>query len=68
MGRPKKPARPDRGPRTKTIGYRVSMEYGEWLDRLAKKHRTTVSGLLDRAVAEWAKAQGYDEDPPERMP
>jgi hypothetical protein len=52
----------------KTIGLRVSAEYGDWLDRLARHYRTTVAGIIDRAVAEWVHAQGYDEAPPDRMP
>jgi hypothetical protein len=65
VGRPKKPAN---RPKPKTIGLRVSGEYGDWLDRLARKYRTTVAGLIDRAVAEWAASQGHEEPPPERMP
>jgi hypothetical protein len=64
LGRPKKAKKPE----TKTIGLRVTLEYGEWLERLAKRHRTTVAGLIDRAVAEWAQTQGHDEPAPERMP
>jgi hypothetical protein len=69
LGRPKKVPSASAGePKSKTIGYRVSGEYGDWLERLAKRYRTTVAGLLDRAVAEWAASQGYEEAPPERMP
>lgn len=39
-----------------------------WLDRLARKHRTTIAGVMDRAIAEWAASQGFEEPPPERMP
>jgi hypothetical protein len=68
MGRPKKAPLKGSAAKPKTIGYRVSGEYGAWLDRLAKRHRTTIAGLLDRAVAEWAASQGHDEPAPERTP
>jgi hypothetical protein len=68
VGRPKKRPIESADPQPKTIGYRVSGEYGAWLDRLAKRYRTTLAGLLDRALAEWAESQGYEERPPERMP
>jgi hypothetical protein len=67
VGRPKKTASKS-GLKPKTIGYRVSGEYGEWLERLARRHRTTVAGIMDRAVAEWAASQGFEEAAPERMP
>lgn len=67
VGRPKKQAgKSDLSP--KTIGYRVSGEYGEWLDKLARRYRTTVSGIMDRAIAEWAASENFEEPPPERMP
>jgi hypothetical protein len=67
VGRPKKTTKPDTLT-PKTIGFRVSGEYGEWLEGLARKYRTTVAGLMDRAIAEWAEAEGYEAKPPERMP
>jgi hypothetical protein len=68
VGRPKKTSKQEVSYKSKTIGFRVSGAYGVWLERLAKRYRTTVAGLMDRAVAEWAESQGYDEPPPERMP
>lgn len=67
VGRPKK-KRKVGAPSPKTIGFRVSGEYGEWLEGLARRYRTTLAGLIDRAVAEWAENEGYEEKPPERMP
>ncbi len=52
----------------KTIGYLVSGEYGEWQERLARHYRTTLAGVIDRAIGEWAESEGYSEKPPERMP
>jgi hypothetical protein len=66
LGRPKKTRKPDQG-MPKTIGYRVSGPYGDWLEDQARKYRTTVAGFIDRAVAEWTVGNG-DEPPPERMP
>jgi hypothetical protein len=68
VGRPKKTTGDRGGAKPKTIGFRVSGEYGEWLEGLAKRYRTTVAGVMDRALAEWAASQGYEEIPPERMP
>jgi hypothetical protein len=68
VGRPKKTSRRPDAPSPKTIGYRVSGEYGQWLEALADHYRTTCAGIIDRALAEWAEAQGYPETPPKRMP
>jgi hypothetical protein len=55
-------------PTVKTVGIRTSAEWAEWVERLAKHYRTTVSGVIDRALAEWTAAEGYEEKPPERNP
>lgn len=68
LGRPKKTAVKASALKPKTIGYRVSGEYGAWLDGLAKHFRSTTAGIIDRAVAEWAESQGYKAKAPERMP
>ncbi len=68
MGRPKKQRGGEGELPPKTIGFRVSGAYGAWIERLARKHRTTIAGLIDRAVAEWAAAQNHDEPPPDRNP
>ena len=52
----------------KTIGVRSSPEWSDWVERLAKAHRTTVAGVIDRALTEWALDKGFDEHPPERVP
>jgi hypothetical protein len=64
MARPKKTSKamlPDR-----TIAFRVSGEYGVWVDQLASHNRSTVAGLLDQALARFAKEIGFEERPPER--
>lgn len=65
VGRPKKIKRDDAlDPRT--VAMRTSGEYAAWVDRLAEKNRTTVAGLLDQALAAFAKQIGFDEEPPRR--
>jgi hypothetical protein len=55
-------------PPVKTIGIRSTPEWAEWLERLARHYRTTVAGVIDRALTEWTEAEGYEEKPPQRIP
>ena len=55
-------------PDIKTIGVRASREWAEWLEEVARHYRTNVSGVIDRAMAEWTQTQGYPKKPPERTP
>jgi hypothetical protein len=55
-------------PGFRTVGIRVSNAYADWLERVAKQDRATIAGFLDRAAADRAKAIGFDEVPPERIP
>ena len=69
MGRPKKQV--DDGnppPEKRSIGMRVSVDYADWLEKLAKHYRTNVAGIIDRALAEWSQSEGYEHLPPERNP
>ena len=50
------------------IGVRATPDWADWLERLAEAHRTTVAGLVDRALSEWAEARGFPEKPPKRTP
>jgi hypothetical protein len=50
------------------IGVRATDEWADWLERLAEAHRTTVAGLVDRALTEWAESRGFAEKPPKRTP
>lgn len=52
----------------RTIGFKASQEWSDWLERFAKTNRTTVAGVIDRALAEMAKVQEHPEPPPERVP
>lgn len=65
--------KPKRGPKPKatvlpqkTIAFRVSGEYGQWLERLAEHNRTTVAGLMDQAIAAYGKQIEFSESPPKR--
>jgi hypothetical protein len=51
-----------------TLQIRVSDEYAEWLDGVAKHYRTTVAGLFDRTITEWTEVNGYSTRPPDRLP
>ena len=55
-----------KGPRV--IGIRTTAEWAAWLERVAKYCRTDVAKLVDAAVADYAKAKGFSEAPPERVP
>lgn len=68
VGRPRKPpAKPEALP-PKTIGFRVSGEFGVWLEGAADHFRTTTAGVLERAIVEWCESQGYKAKAPRRMP
>jgi hypothetical protein len=50
----------------KTLGYRVSSTYLEWITRAASVNRSSVSGLIDQAVAKYAREIGVTDPPPVR--
>lgn len=52
----------------RTIGLRVTRGWADWLERAAKHDRVTVATFLDKAAADRARAIGFDEAPPERLP
>ena len=69
MGRPKKsPAATPQPLRPRAVGVRASGEWAAWLERAAKHCRTDLAKLIDSAVADYVKARGFDEPPPERVP
>ncbi len=51
----------------RNVAFRCSAGYIAWLDGFAKSNRTTIAGVIDRALADMAKGQNY-EPPPERNP
>lgn len=63
-GRPKKKAPVE----VRTIALRCTVAWAEWVEALAKHDRLTVAQEIDRALAEHAKAIGFTEAPPERLP
>lgn len=50
----------------KTLGYRVSPTYLAWIAKAAAVNRTSISGLIDQAVARYAKEIGVADPPPDR--
>ena len=50
----------------KTLGYRVSSAYRDWITRAAAVNRSTISGLIDQAVAQYAREIGVQDAPPDR--
>jgi predicted transcriptional regulator len=52
------------GPLPNVVSMRGQPEWREWLGRLAEKCRATPSGVIDRALAELAKREGFEEPPP----
>lgn len=57
---------PGRDKSYKTLGYRVSEPYLEWITGAATANRSTVSGLIDQAVARYAREIGVSDPPPDR--
>jgi hypothetical protein len=67
MAKKKNPKAADVGPEMLAKGVRMTREYSDWLDRLAAQERMSVSTLIDRALADYAKQSGF-EAPPARVP
>lgn len=53
------------GPRDALIAMKCRQAYKDWVIRLAQKHRTTPSQIIDRALVTFAEQDGF-EAPPER--
>lgn len=68
MARPKKKATARASKPLKTIGFKATAQWAEWLDKAARHFRTTNAGLIDRALAEWTAERGFGDPPPERIP
>jgi hypothetical protein len=70
MAKPKtrrgRPAAKTQDKSVKTLGYRVSSEYLAWITRAAAANRSTISGLIDQAVARYAREIGVQDPPPDR--
>jgi hypothetical protein len=46
--------------------FRMRQEYADWLEELATSDRSSVSGVIDRALAHYGKAIGFKKEAPER--
>ena len=62
VGRPRMPER-DLAPQA----IRMTREYADWLARLAAFDRRTIAGMIDQAVAMYARDIGFTEPPPPRL-
>jgi hypothetical protein len=65
-GGPKR-GRPKAGAKTmKTLGYRVTPQYLEWLEKVANANGSTISRLIDEALRNYAPQKGVAEPAPKR--
>ena len=53
---------------TRAVAFRAMPDYVEWLERAARHDRASVATFLDRAATERAKAIGFNDPAPERLP
>ena len=47
----------------KSVAFRVTRDFNAWLEAYAKFKRTTLSALMDRALAEMAEKDGFKKPP-----
>ena len=52
--------------KTRSYGLQACPEYAAWLESFARSNRTTISGLVDQALAEYAQRKGFT-NPPDRV-
>lgn len=62
----RRPGPPPTGRRPTALTVKGSEEWREWVERGAKFCRTDSSKLVDAALAEYLKARGFPDPPPER--
>jgi hypothetical protein len=65
MGR-KKSDKPGSPPRPHAVVVKGTLEWKEWIENAAEHCRTNVSSLVDIAVTQYVRAQGYEVKPPPR--
>lgn len=53
------------GPREALIALKCRQPYKDWVIALARKHRMTPSQIIDKALVDFAQADGFGP-PPER--
>jgi hypothetical protein len=51
---------------TIAVTLRGSKEWKAWLEALAKHARLDVAKVIDRAVIDFAKKEGFSDPPPDR--
>ena len=59
----KKRGRPATGKNPLAVQVRGSTEWKAWLEGVANQERTRASGLIDRALAEFAEKHGHPKPP-----
>ncbi len=57
---------PDDDRRPTVLTVKGTPEWKEWLAKLAKHCRMKTAVVVDLALIDFAKKQGFDEPPPER--
>lgn len=68
VGRKKRQVKKSEPLPPRTIGVRATGEWAAWIEKGARFCRTDVAKLVDAAVADYLKAKGFGEPPPERIP
>ena len=48
-----------------TRAFRMRQQYADWLEAFAVQNRTSLAGLFDQALAEYARDKGF-KSPPQR--
>jgi hypothetical protein len=67
MANPKRKAsKPKRKAQYATVNIKASDEWKAWLDRLALHCRTDIAKLIDRGLILVARAEGFNEEVPQR--
>lgn len=67
LGRPKKQVS-GKPPEIERLAVQGTVEWCDWLRRGAEHCRTDVSKLIDAAVVNYLRAQGFPDPPPKRTP
>jgi len=60
------PKKPSKAPQGVAVAIKGSPEWKEWVERLADHCRCDVSALVDQALTEHARRNGFAEVPPRR--
>jgi len=47
----------------KSVAFRVTKDFNAWLEAYAKFRRTTISSLMDQALARMAAEDGFKKPP-----